>query len=131
MSCKREQLSLLKLPSAADIMKSPVAALSPGQRSGETYATINTFGIFVPMAQKCHALKARNPQCHGALPLINAGRSNRKGGALKGSTPVAMYKAHVLWRSAFQAHRSCLAYPGTSYPVTIATLCSAFQALNA
>ncbi|MDD6008621.1 MAG: hypothetical protein PUC25_04400 [Prevotellaceae bacterium] len=61
---------------------------------------------------------------------------------------------HVLWRSAtslrfsaalgiartssalhslarkFQAHRPHLAYPGTAYPVTIATLCSAFQALN-
>ena len=36
----------------------------------------------------------------------------------------------VLWRSAFQAHRPRLAYPGTAYPVTIATLCSAFQALN-
>ena len=35
MSCKREQLSLLELPSAADIMKSPVVALSPGQRPGE------------------------------------------------------------------------------------------------
>ena len=36
----------------------------------------------------------------------------------------------VLWRSAFQAHRPRLAFPGTAYPVTIATLCSAFQALN-
>ena len=36
----------------------------------------------------------------------------------------------VLWRSAFQAHRPHLAYPGTAYPVTIASLCSAFQALN-
>ena len=35
----------------------------------------------------------------------------------------------VLWRSAFQAHRPHLAYPGTAYPVTIASLCSAFQAL--
>ena len=32
---------------------------------------------------------------------------------------------HVLWRSAFQAHRPHLAYPGTAYPVTIASLCSA------
>ena len=44
------------------------------------------------------------------------------------STPVAVNKLHVLWRSAFQAHRALRAYPGTSYPVTIATLCSAFQA---
>ena len=35
----------------------------------------------------------------------------------------------VLWRSAFQAHRFRIASPGTSYPVTIASLCSAFQAL--
>ena len=38
-------------------------------------------------------------------------------------------RGHVLWRSAFQAHRPRLAYPGTAYPVTIASLCSAFQAL--
>ena len=50
---------------------------------------------------------------------------------LEGSTPFAVYKLHVLWRSAFQAHRPRSVYPGTSYPVTIATLCSAFQALNA
>ena len=36
----------------------------------------------------------------------------------------------VLWRSAFQAHRSCTAYPRTSSPVTVATLRSAFQALS-
>ena len=34
----------------------------------------------------------------------------------------------VLWRSAFQAHRRQCYFPGTSYPVTIATLSSAFQA---
>ena len=34
-------------------------------------------------------------------------------------------RGHILWRSAFQAHRSRLAYPGTAYPVTIASLCSA------
>ena len=39
-------------------------------------------------------------------------------------------RGHVLWRSAFQAHRSCTAYPRTSSPVTVATLRSAFQALN-
>ena len=50
---------------------------------------------------------------------------------LEGTTPVAMLIVQVLWRSAFQAHRALRAYPGTSYPVTIATLCSAFQALNA
>ena len=50
---------------------------------------------------------------------------------LEGSTPFAVYKLHVLWRSAFQARRPRRAYPGTAYPVTIATLCSAFQALNA
>ena len=37
---------------------------------------------------------------------------------LEGSTPVAMYKEHVLWRSAFQAHLPRIVYPGTSYPVT-------------
>ena len=36
---------------------------------------------------------------------------------------------HVLWRSAFQARRTRRAYPRTSYPVTIASLCTAFQAL--
>ena len=35
---------------------------------------------------------------------------------------------HVLWRSAFQARRPRRAYPRTSSPVTIATLCTAFQA---
>ena len=39
-----------------------------------------------------------------------------------------MVKEHVLWRSAFQAHRPRIAFPGTAYPVTIASLCSAFQA---
>ena len=36
----------------------------------------------------------------------------------------------VLWRSAFQAHRPHIALPSTSCPVTVATLRSAFQALN-
>ena len=36
----------------------------------------------------------------------------------------------VLWRSAFQAHRPRFVYPRTSSPVTVATLRSAFQALN-
>ena len=44
------------MPSAADIMQSPIVAPSPGHRPGETYAASNTFGIFVPTAQKCHAL---------------------------------------------------------------------------
>ena len=35
---------------------------------------------------------------------------------------------HILWRSAFQARRPRRAYPRTSSPVTIATLCTAFQA---
>ena len=65
----------------------------------------------------------------------NRGRSPRKKQlqqfCLEGSTPVAVNKLHVLWRSAFQAPRSRIDNPGTSYPVTIATLCSAFQALNA
>ena len=39
-------------------------------------------------------------------------------------------KEHVRWRSAFQAHRPYFAYPRTSSPVTIAALCSAFQALT-
>ena len=34
----------------------------------------------------------------------------------------------VLWRSAFQAHRVSIFPPGTVCPVTVATLCSAFQA---
>ena len=62
----------------------------------------------------------------------NRGRSPRKKQlqqfCLEGSTPVAVNKLHVLWRSAFQAPRSRIDNPGTSYPVTIATLCSAFQA---
>ena len=38
---------------------------------------------------------------------------------------------HVLCRSAFQAHRSQYAHPGTSYPVTKKQrFCSAFQALS-
>ena len=36
---------------------------------------------------------------------------------------------HSLARK-FQAHRPRLTFPGTAYPVTIASLCSAFQALN-
>ena len=47
-----------------------------------------------------------------------------------GSTPVAMYKESVLRRSAFQAHRAVLVDPDTACPVTIASLCSAFQALS-
>ena len=35
---------------------------------------------------------------------------------------------HVLGRSAFQAHRPHNAFPGTSYPVTVATLRTDFQA---
>ena len=62
----------------------------------------------------------------------NRGRSPRKKQlqqfCLEGSTPVAVNKLHVLWRSAFQAHRSRIDYPRTSSPVTIATLSSAFQA---
>ena len=39
--------------------------------------------------------------------------------------------AHVLWRSAFQARRPRLAFPGTAYPVTKKLrFCSAFQALS-
>ena len=37
----------------------------------------------------------------------------------------------VLWRSAFQARRLRIVPPGTSYPVTVAALRSAFQALRA
>ena len=63
----------------------------------------------------------------------NRGRSPRrkrlKGFCLEGSTPVAM--PHVLWRSAFQAHRSCHTLSRTSSPVTIASLCTAFQAVDA
>ena len=44
-----------------------------------------------------------------------------------GSTPVAM---DVQWRSAFQARRPHNAPPGTAYPVIVAMLRSAFQALN-
>ena len=35
---------------------------------------------------------------------------------------------HFLGRSAFQAHRPHNTFPGTSYPVTVATLRTAFQA---
>ena len=48
-----------------------------------------------------------------------------------GYTPVALYGEPVLGRSAFQAHRTVLVDPDTACPVTIASLCSAFQALNA
>ena len=44
---------------------------------------------------------------------------------------VRLWRGKLLWRSAFQAHRLRLTCPRTSSPVTIATLCSAFQALNA
>ena len=36
----------------------------------------------------------------------------------------------VLWRSAFQAPRAHRVYPGTAYPVIVAALRSAFQALD-
>ena len=36
----------------------------------------------------------------------------------------------VLRRSAFQAHRTVFVDPDTACPVTIASLCSAFQALS-
>ena len=37
---------------------------------------------------------------------------------------------HVLWRSAFQAHRPRYVNPSTSCPVIVAALRSAFQALD-
>ena len=55
----------------------------------------------------------------GAVELVLPGRQ------------YAFGNAHVLWRSAFQARRPRLAFPGTAYPVTKKLrFCSAFQALN-
>ena len=66
----------------------------------------------------------RSDSNRGRSPRISAKRTI----CLEGSTPVAMLIVQVLWRSAFQAPRSRIDYPRTSSPVTIATLCSAFQA---
>ena len=55
----------------------------------------------------------------GAVELVLPGRQYACG------------NAHVLWRSAFQARRPRLAFPGTAYPVTKKLrFCSAFQALS-
>ena len=50
---------------------------------------------------------------------------------LEGTTPQDLHYKHRHRRTAFQAELLQQFLPGTSYPVTIATLCSAFQALNA
>ena len=55
-------------------------------------------------------------QAQGAVSL-NVGIMGRKRG-------------HVLGRSAFQAHHTFCTHPRTSSPVTVALICSAFQALN-
>ena len=65
----------------------------------------------------------------------NRVRSARIGEArtrcLEGTTPQDLHYKHRHRRTAFQAELLQQFLPGTSYPVTIATLCSAFQALNA
>ena len=49
---------------------------------------------------------------------------------LEGSTPVAMYKMHVLWRSAFQAHPPRIVYRALrTRLLKSCAFCSAFQAL--
>ena len=62
----------------------------------------------------------------------NRGRSPRISAkctmCLEGTTPQDLHYKHRHRRSAFQAPHSRIDHPGTSYPVTIATLCSAFQA---
>ena len=65
----------------------------------------------------------------------NRGRSPRIGDArkmcLEGTTPQDLHYKHRHRRTAFQAELLEQFLPGTSYPVTIPTLSSAFQALNA
>ena len=79
----------------------------------------NCHGMFIAHEFHKYGCFAKRPQRnYRAQPKMSR----------RDSTPVAVNKLHVLWRSAFQAHRALRAYPGTSYPVTIATLCSAFQA---
>ena len=62
----------------------------------------------------------------------NRGRSPRISAkctmCLEGTTPQDLHYKHRHRRSAFQAPRSRIDHPRTSSPVTIATLCSAFQA---
>ena len=58
----------------------------------------------------------------------NALRKWRPGRSRESTLMQGVLYLHVLWRSAFQARRSRRAYPRTSSPVTIATLCTAFQA---
>ena len=56
------------MPSAADIMQSPNVAHSPGQRPGETYAAINTFGIFAPWRKNATRLKRVTRNATGRCP---------------------------------------------------------------
>ena len=62
----------------------------------------------------------------------NRGRSprivNARTRCLEGTTPQDLHYKHRHRRTAFQAELLQQFLPGTSYPVTIATLCSAFQA---
>ena len=64
----------------------------------------------------------------------NRGRSPRIGDertmCLEGTTPQDMYFTHRHRRTAFQAEPLQLPLPGTAYPVIVATLRSAFQALR-
>ena len=47
---------------------------------------------------------------------------------LEGTTPQDLHIKHHHRRTAFQAESSQQPPPGTAYPVTIASLCTAFQA---
>ena len=58
------------------------------------------------------------------------GECNRHSTAWKAVRLWKCLEYNVLWRSAFQAHRYRPANPSTSCPVTVASLRSAFQALN-
>ena len=58
------------------------------------------------------------------------GECNRQSSAWNAVRLWKCLEHNVLWRSAFQAHCSYHAYPSTSCPVIVATLRSAFQALN-
>ena len=89
---------------------------------------VKEIGTLIDLGVKC--LEGTTERSDG-----NRVRSARIGEArtrcLEGTTPQDLHYKQRHRRTAFQAELLQQFLPGTSYPVTIATLCSAFQALNA
>ena len=104
--------------------------------SYQPVTTIHTFFAPAPCISASN-FEADFMQCdwkalRNAVTVMPGTKSSE--GAVEIVLPGRLYacgNAHALWRSAFQAHRSQYAHPGTSYPVTKKLrFCSAFQALS-